>query len=65
MWRAIGMFQTRFTIVRGPAQFWDQTALWEIKAACVIVRNMPVENEQGQEEDYENVGTIPEARKKS
>jgi hypothetical protein len=57
--RAFGILQARFAIVRGPARFWDQEILWYIMMACVIMHNMIIEDERGEEHhdyDYEHVG---------
>ncbi|CAN6204894.1 unnamed protein product [Urochloa humidicola] len=56
--RAFGVLQSRFAIVRGPARFWDQKTLWQIMTACVIMHNMIIEDERGQQPDfrYEYVG---------
>jgi hypothetical protein len=37
--------------VRGPARFWDEETLGQIMRACVIMHNMIVEDERGQEDD--------------
>ena len=50
--RAFGILQAQFAIVRGPARFWDQDMLWYIMTACVIMHNMIIENERGQDLDY-------------
>ena len=50
--RAFGILQAQFAIVRGPARFWDQKMLWYIMHACVIMHNMIIENERGQDVDY-------------
>ncbi|XP_062180633.1 uncharacterized protein LOC133885025 [Phragmites australis] len=57
--RAFGMLQSHFAIILGPGRLWDQKMLWQIMTTCVIMHNMIIENERGQEEDfeYENVGT--------
>jgi hypothetical protein len=54
MWREhLGVnLQAQFAIVRGPARFLDQNILWYIITACVIMHNMIIENERGQELDY-------------
>jgi hypothetical protein len=49
--RAFGVLQSRFAIVRGPARFWDEETLGQIMRACVIMHNMIVEDERGQEDD--------------
>ncbi|KAH9779753.1 dde tnp4 domain-containing protein [Citrus sinensis] len=43
--RAFGVLQARFTIVRGPARFWNRDTLHDIMKACVIMHNMIVEDE--------------------
>ena len=50
--RAFGILQAQFAIVRGPARFWDQEMLWYIMNAYVIMHNMIIENERGQDLDY-------------
>ena len=50
--RAFGILQAQFAIVRGSARFWDQKMLWYIMHACVIMHNMIIENERGQDVDY-------------
>ena len=49
--RAFGVMQARFTIVRGPARFWDEDTLGQIMRACVIMNNMIVEDESDKEDD--------------
>ena len=49
--RAFSILQAQFAIVRGPARFWDHEILWYIMMACVIMHNMIIENERGQELD--------------
>ena len=44
--------QAQFAIVIGPTRFWDQKMLWYIVRACVIMHNMIIENERGQDVDY-------------
>ncbi|CAO2038077.1 unnamed protein product [Urochloa humidicola] len=39
-------------MVRGPARFWDKDTLWYIMTAAIIMHNMIIENERGQEVDY-------------
>ena len=43
---AFGVLQSRFAIVRGPAQFWDEETLGDIMKACVIMHNMIIEDEE-------------------
>ena len=50
--RAFGILQAQFAIVRGPASFWDKKMLWYMMHACVIMHNMIIENERGQDLDY-------------
>ncbi|EMS50874.1 putative DNA-directed RNA polymerase I subunit RPA2 [Triticum urartu] len=50
--RASGILQAQFAIVRGPARFWNQKMFWYIMHACVIMHNMIIENEHGQDVDY-------------
>ncbi|CAO2047698.1 unnamed protein product [Urochloa humidicola] len=63
--RAFGVLQSRFAIVRGPVRFWDQETLWYIMTACVIMHNMIIEDERGQEEDfvYDHMGKRVEPEK--
>ena len=35
--RAFGVLQSRWGIVRNPALSWDETKLWEMMTACVIM----------------------------
>ena len=55
--RAFGVLQARFTIVRGPAQFFYLEMFQKIMKVCIILHNMIVENEQNENEavdfDYE------------
>jgi hypothetical protein len=57
---AFGILQARFSIVRGPARFWDQATLNDIMKACIILHNMIIKderdsNEVQQDDDYEQV----------
>ena len=53
MWRELlGFCKPNFAIVRGPARFWDQKMLCYIMHASVIMHNMIIENERGQDVDY-------------
>ncbi|XP_062186025.1 uncharacterized protein LOC133889569 [Phragmites australis] len=58
--RAFGVLQSRFAIVRGPAQFWDKDTLRQIMIACVIMHNMIVEDERDEDEQmqYEYAGQL-------
>ncbi|XP_062218858.1 uncharacterized protein LOC133918803 [Phragmites australis] len=51
--RAFGVLQARFSIVRGPARFWDQETLGQIMTACVIMHNMIIEDER-EDFDYDH-----------
>ncbi|KAK3183108.1 hypothetical protein Dsin_030394 [Dipteronia sinensis] len=44
--RAFGVLQACFTIVCGPARFWNQETLKDIMIACIIMHNMIIEDEQ-------------------
>jgi len=50
--QAFWVLQSRFAIVYGLARFWDQNTLWHIMTTCVIMRNMIIENKQGQSKDF-------------
>ena len=66
--RAFGILQAQFAIVRGPARFWDQDMLWYIMTICVIMHNMIIENEHGQDLDYthyELMGHLVQVRRKA
>ena len=52
MERAFEILQAQFVIVRGPTRIWDQKILWYIMNACVIMHNMIMENERGQDLNY-------------
>ena len=50
--RAFDVLQSRWGIVRNPALSWDEMKLWEVMTVCVIMHNMIIENERGQDLDY-------------
>jgi hypothetical protein len=50
--RAFRSLQAQFTIVRGPARFWDKEVLWYIMNASVIMHNMVIKDERGKYLDY-------------
>jgi hypothetical protein len=43
--RALGVLQSRFAIVRGPARFWDEETLEDITKACIIMHNIIIKDE--------------------
>lgn len=51
------MLQARFAIVGGPACFWARETLKYIMKACILMHNMIVEDEHGEELDL-NYDTI-------
>ncbi|XP_010229580.1 uncharacterized protein LOC100827624 [Brachypodium distachyon] len=51
--RAFGVLQARFVMVRGPARWWDKKTLWYIMTACVILHNMIIDDERGEDVDFE------------
>ena len=51
MERAFGVLQARFAIVKGPARFWDQEDLYYIMQTCVILHNMIIYYQRGEEDD--------------
>ena len=59
--RAFGVFQARFAIVRGPAQFFYHD-VQDIMKACIIFHNMIIEDERDEAEavdlDYEQIDEI-------
>ena len=43
--QVFGVLQSRFAIIRGPTCFWDPGKMKNTTYACIILRNMIVENE--------------------
>lgn len=64
---AFGILQAQFAIVRGLARCWDQKTLWRIMTSCVILHDMIIENEHGQDVDYnyDFIGRMVKPRKKA
>lgn len=58
--RAFGVLQIRFVIVRGPARYWDIETLKDIMLTCIVLHNMIVEDERGQnlDNDYDTCDRI-------
>ena len=44
--RALGVLQSRFAIVAGPAYFWNKRVLHDIMTTCIIMHNMIIEDER-------------------
>ena len=59
--RAFGVLQSRYVIVRGPARYWDIETLKDIMLTCIVLHNMIVEDERGQnlDNDYDTCDGIP------
>ncbi|OWY96494.1 hypothetical protein PHMEG_00033228, partial [Phytophthora megakarya] len=58
--RGFGVLQARFAIVKGPSRFWSPTDLTDIMTACVILHNMIVEDERGENLpwDYDGASNV-------
>ena len=50
--RVFGILQAQFSILSGPARFYDQEILWYIMNTCVSMHNMIIKDECGQDLDY-------------
>ncbi|GAA0165063.1 hypothetical protein LIER_20559 [Lithospermum erythrorhizon] len=48
---AFGILQSRFSIVRCPARYFNKDDLKEIMMACIIMHNMIVENERDMDQE--------------
>ncbi|KAE9020623.1 hypothetical protein PR003_g13160 [Phytophthora rubi] len=53
--RGFGVLQSRFAIVKGPGRFWSHADLTKIITTCIILHNMIVQDEFGEDlpNDYE------------
>ncbi|XP_017245657.1 uncharacterized protein LOC108217333 [Daucus carota subsp. sativus] len=57
--RAFGVLQSRFAMIRGPSRFWDVGTMKYIMTACIILRNMIIEDERdlhAEEEHFAGFG---------
>jgi hypothetical protein len=54
--RAFGVLQQKWAVIRGPAYGWDRYHLKDIMKACIIMHNMVIEDERG--EDLPHVYTF-------
>ena len=57
---AFEILQARFSIVHGPARFWNEATFNNIIKACIILHNMIIEDERDpngvqQDDDYEQM----------
>ena len=52
VYRAFGVFQSRFAVVAHPARGWKHHNLRSIMKACLILHNMIVEDERHKYLDY-------------
>ncbi len=43
---AFGVLQSRWTIIKGPARFWDKRVLHDTMTTCIIMHNMIIEDER-------------------
>ena len=50
--RAFGVLQARWAIIRGPAYGWDRYRLKNIMMACIILHNMIIDDERGENLPY-------------
>jgi len=50
--RAFGVLQVRWGIIRGPAYGWDRYRLKNIMMACIILHNMIIDDERGENLPY-------------
>jgi hypothetical protein len=49
---AFEILQAQFALLRGPARFWEQYIILYIMMTYMIMHNMIVENERGQNLNY-------------
>jgi hypothetical protein len=45
--RVFGVLQSQWAIVRLPTRIWSTGSMWEVMTTCVIMYNMIVEDERG------------------
>ncbi|XP_019167858.1 PREDICTED: uncharacterized protein LOC109163562 [Ipomoea nil] len=57
--RAFGVLQSRFSIVKGPARFWDKCVLHDIMSSCIIMHNMIIEDEHDEQADIQGWKEAP------
>ncbi|OWZ05605.1 hypothetical protein PHMEG_00022277 [Phytophthora megakarya] len=58
--RAFGVLQARWAIVKGPARSWSHSNLAVIMKACIVLRNMIVQDERGENclYDYDGASDV-------
>ena len=56
--QAFWVFQARFAIVRGSAQFWHHEDLSLIMKACIILHNMLIEDERVDDNELVAIASI-------
>jgi hypothetical protein len=55
--RAFEVLQARWDIMRNPVRAWDLDTITNIMIACIILHNMILQDEQG--EDLEDIFDMP------